>query len=377
MLRAKELMQMNEHLKQAKSNDKAFGGSAVLLVGDPGQLPAVGGTCVWENIHEMKHQDDKIGAMLYTQFSSVIALAENRRVMEGDKSSKLFCELLDRIRDAEVTEDDWKLLKQRSKDSIGAQEWARQGFEDDDVHFLFVYNRCVDKYNLNKLQSLNKSICRIKAKHTGNWRSVSSDSFRGLEPSLYLCEEAKVMFTNNTLSKANITNGTIGTVKVITFKDKDLNQDGTLKKPCLPDYVWVDFGDNYTGASFFPNDPTRSGWVPIFPCQAKFWRGNSEATRTMLPLKLAWAWTIHKAQGQTFKGKFVIDLGDNELAPGLTYVALSRATKLENIGFMGGLSLDRVTTKLKSKGIEQRKAHEAFLQQVEATTIAKINSLGL
>ena len=215
-------------------------------------------------------------------------------------------------------------------------EWIRQGFSDDDVTHLCVTNAEVGKRNLHCIIKLNTPICKVEAKHTGRWNHVSNENFQGLEPSLYLAEGARVMFTNNSLYKINITNGTTGTVKVIKFNPDDMKPDGTLKGPCVPEYVWVDFGEDYSGETFFPDDPSRRGWVPVYPLTVRFWSGaTAQTTRTMLPIKLAWGWTIHKSQGQTFIGKFVINLGNKEIAPGLTYVAISRVKSLANIGFAG------------------------------------------
>ena len=51
---------------------------------------------------------------------------------------------------------------------------------------------------------------------------------------------------------------------------------------------------------------------------------------TQFPLMLAWAMTIHKAQGKTFD-KIIIDLGIQAFAHGQVYVALSRCTTLAGI----------------------------------------------
>ena len=94
----------------------------VLLVGDSGQLPPVQGFSVWDDATRMTAADDVAGACLYKQFTSVIELTINRRVDGSDDASQQFCELQGRIRDAEVTEEDWHLLKTRSRDSLGHEE---------------------------------------------------------------------------------------------------------------------------------------------------------------------------------------------------------------------------------------------------------------
>ena len=77
----------------------------------------------------------------------------------------------------------------------------------------------------------------------------------------------------------------------------------------------------YTGPKFFPTNDPRHNWIPIssFNAYSKHYGTN----RIQYPIRLSYALTIHKSQGQTIE-KAVIDLGKKEMSLGLTFVALSR-----------------------------------------------------
>ena len=77
--------------------------------------------------------------------------------------------------------------------------------------------------------------------------------------------------------------------------------------------------------------------------------GFKEHSRTQMPLKLCWAWTAHKCQGMTIKGKVVIDLGPREMWHGASHVALSRVTKFTNIGLKKGMTMNRLCQSIKKK----------------------------
>ena len=62
--------------------------------------------------------------------------------------------------------------------------------------------------------------------------------------------------------------------------------------------------------------------------------------RTQLPLKLCWALTIHKSQGQIL-AKTVIDFGKREACTGLTFVRLSRAKRIDDV-LVTAMPFDRI-----------------------------------
>ena len=71
-----------------------------------------------------------------------------------------------------------------------------------------------------------------------------------------------------------------------------------------------------------------------------FFCNTPPACNHHLQLRLRWAITMHKSQGQTLD-KAVIDLGPNEACTGLTFVCLSRAKRL--VDFMvEPMSFDRI-----------------------------------
>eukprot|EP00957_Ditylum_brightwellii_P211816 15366630-Ditylum_brightwellii.AAC.1 len=100
----------------------------------------------------------------------------------------------------------------------------------------------------------------------------------------------------------------------------------------------VDFGSHYIGPTFFPDGETRRDWIPVHLVTATWYIPSrtpdqyDEHTHTIIPLRLAWAWTVWKTQGQTVVGKVSFSQGRVEGEHGLMYVAISRATKFSDIG---------------------------------------------
>ena len=132
----------------------------------------------------------------------------------------------------------------------------------------------------------------------------------GLYSVIFLAPQAQVMLTVNLWQEAGLCNGAAGTVHQLLFAEGQA-------PPYLPIAVLVDFV-NYNGLPFF-ND--RPNCLPIPPILSEWNSAGKHLSQQQLPLKLRYAITIHKSQGQTLE-KAVIDIGSAELAAGCTFFAI-------------------------------------------------------
>ena len=362
---------MSEWLKDILACNDPFGGVAVILSGDPAQLSPVKGMSVWHRVDNPKASHDLSGYLEYIGFTSVVELTENRRVDPADPDAVEFLSLLDRIRDGTCTKDDWILLCEKcTLDSMGFTAWKNRGFDNTETVRLFLTNVEVDTHNGLCLHELGKPILLSEAKNSKGAKGIDEERFRGMKSAVHLAEGAQVMLTQNTSAPLGLVNGTTGVVKDFVFAEG-------VEAPCLPEYVWVDCGDQYKGETFFENNPERKGWVPIYPVENTYITNrNKRYSRTGLPLRLCWALTVWKAQGQTIRGCLVVKLGDAEKSHGLTYTAFSRATRLSDIGIVGGLTREWIMEKIQNgKGTEPRIKEERRLRKLAATTEQEIRYL--
>jgi len=112
--------------------------------------------------------------------------------------------------------------------------------------------------------------------------------------------------------------------------------------------------------------PTIAGTncVPIVPKQFT-WTGmksHKPLSRTQLPLQLAWAVTIHKAQGLTIP-KCILNLGSADFQAGLTYVGFSRVRALTDI-FIACCSFERFLKIARSKHFKEVKKEFSRLSKL-------------
>ena len=118
----------------------------------------------------------------------------------------------------------------------------------------------------------------------------------GTQLIVHIVQGARVMLTSNLWVDAGLVNMAMGTVQIIYY------QSGG--RPDLPTIVMVRF-DSYYGHTM------HDGSVPIVPIRHSWMSGGATCSRLQLPLKLAWAVTIHKSQGLTLH-KAVVDVIANQ-----------------------------------------------------------------
>lgn len=284
MLSGNVLTMVDRVLREVRGGERAFGGVQVVLVGDFFQLPPVGG-----------RGEDPSFAFESDAFKALnplsLYLSEQHRT--GDTALE---RILANIRNGTADESDVSRLMTREAEEMEV---------GDDVPRLFTHNADVDRINEEKLRALpgNSKIFRME----GSGAPVLIESLkRGcLSPeTLTLKENAVVMFTKNN-PVAGYMNGTLGLV------------------------VGFERGTNYPIVEL--RDGRRLSVVP------QDWAveegGKIRAKIAQLPLRLAWAITIHKSQGQSLDAA-AIDLS-RAFEYGQGYVALSRLRTLDGLHLLG------------------------------------------
>ena len=166
------------------------------------------------------------------------------------------------------------------------------------------------------------------------------------------------MLTAILWTKVGQANGALGTVVAICYRSGQA-------PPNLPVFVMVRF-DSYRG----PTLP--DGTVPISPIHHTWFTSGAQCSHLQLPLKLAWAVTIHKAQGLTLD-KVVIDVGKKEFSCGLTFVACSRVCRLTDVLFDPPFPFKRVANLARSQCLQERLFEDARLRIMKATSLAGLH----
>ena len=340
MVGRKTLGQVDRRLRQAFPHhaEEVFGGCSCLLFGDFGQLPPVMDLPLYTTDSRSELSDQ--GRAAYQSFQQALVL-EQQAVQ--DPQQMMFRDILLRLRDAKVTVADWKCLMTLTPTQV--QDLAPFTTA---LHLIPTVEAVVE-YNVAQLHASGQPIATIKAVHTGaNAVKASADDAGGLEAVICLATSARVMLTSHLWVDVGLVNGAMGTIQAICYR--------TGGPPDLPIAVMVKF-DSYSGPTF------HDGTVPITPLRRCWSSSGGQCSRMQLPLKLAWAVTIHKSQGLTLD-KVVIDVGKREFSTGLTFVACSRVRQLKDLLFTPPSSFQRLASLANNCRLKERQKEDDHLKSL-------------
>lgn len=286
MLHRNQLDMVNKVLKFFKGNQLAFGGIQVIFAGDFFQLPPIG------NNEESSRQKFAFMSDAWLETEPLICyLTEQYRQTENELNN-----ILNEIRAGNVSLNSLDLLQTRLDVHPDEGEMETK---------LFTHNADVDRINLAYLNQINNSSRHFKATFKGNPVLIEmlKKSVLALE-NLELKTNARVMFIRNNY-EAGFVNGTLGIVSGFTDKGFPL-------------------------VKTFDNE--------LIEAKQEIWAiedesGKPLASFTQIPLRLAWAITVHKSQGMTLDSA-MIDLS-KAFERGQGYVALSRLRDLSGLKLKG------------------------------------------
>lgn len=270
--------------RQFKRSERPFGGMQVILCGDFFQLPPVTRGEVPES--EFAFKAESWGRANLT----MCHLSEQHR-----QKDDTYLSILNQIRANTVTEKTIELLNSRlNQDPVSGTVPTK----------VFTHNIDVDVINTRHLDLITGKTKEYKMETKGRGFLPETLKKSCLSPELLVLKVgARVMFTKNQMEGGYV-NGTLGIVE-------DFNS----------------FGD--------PVVRTASGLV--FNVQPASWKieeeGKTKAELIQLPLRLAWAITVHKSQGMSLDA-MEVDLSKS-FVRGMGYVALSRVRSLGGMKLLG------------------------------------------
>ena len=296
MVRADLLDAVDMTLRRYRRNDKPFGGVQLLMIGDAQQLSPV----VRENERHYMAQVYPSPYFFHSKALQKLDYVTIELQKVHRQKDERFLEILNAIRENRTD--------QKTLDSLNARVNAFSGNDEEEVIRLTTHNAQADEVNARKLAELPGEAYEFAADIDGDF----PENIYPADEVLTLKKGAQVMFIRND-SNGEYYNGKIGKIEeigpggVISVADSD--------------------GGLVTVA---PVDWENSQYV--LDEETKEIRQSIAGTFRQIPLRIAWAITIHKSQGLTFD-KVIIDAGA-AFAFGQVYVALSRCRSLE------GISLD-------------------------------------
>ena len=297
MVRADVLDAIDTVLRSVRHRySEPFGGVQMIFIGDMHQLSPVAKADEWrilsdyyQGIYFFHSRVIREHSPVYVEFDRIFRQSEDH-----------FIDVLNQVRNDSLSQEGFNLLQSRYDPQFTPSP-------EENFITLTTHNLSADAINRLELEKIKTIPQQFTAEVKGEFPENAFPVDRVLE----LREGAKVMFVrNDTEVPRRFFNGKIGTITRIEEEVITVQCPGDTDEITVSPVLWENI--RYT-----TNPDTKMVEEEII------------GTYTQVPLRLAWAITIHKSQGLTFD-KAIIDAG-KAFSPGQVYVALSRCRSLNSL----------------------------------------------
>ncbi len=309
MVRADLLDAIDAVLRHFKHRPNVpFGGAQLLFIGDLFQLSPVAREDEWRLLCDYYEGPYFFQAQVFRELQPVyIELDHVFRQTNQD-----FVEILNQVRNNALTPESRMKLNSRYNPYFQIDK------KGEHYITLSTHNSKVDAINQRELDALKGDTFTYQARV----KDTFPESMYPIDKTLTLKVGAKVMFVKNDSEPEKLYyNGKLGTVTALSK-----NEIHVLCEDSTEVDVHTETWENLRYISDTGSDQVQVDVIGSF---------------THYPLRLAWAITIHKAQGLTFN-HVVIDAED-AFAAGQVYVALSRCRSLEGIVLLTPIPMRALT----------------------------------
>jgi len=318
MVRADLLDGIDDVLRRYKDRNKPFGGVQLLMIGDLQQLAPV-----------IKDDD----WMLLKQYYETVFFFSSKALKQTDyisielthifrQQDETFIRLLNKIRDNNADQLTLEELNKRYLPNFVSND-------GDGYITLTTHNYQSHELNESKLAKLPAKAHKFTARVEGDFPEYSYPT----DYELILKKSAQVMFVKNDISREKLFyNGKIGAIVKI--------DEEVIWVRCPGDEEDIAVGQaEWQNSKYTIDEETKEIKELVL------------GTFSQIPLKLAWAITIHKSQGLTFE-KAIID-AKAAFAHGQVYVALSRCKTLEGMILSTPISNQSIKSDTKVSGFNR------------------------
>lgn len=305
-----------------------FGGAQVLFIGDLFQLSPVAREDEWRLLGDYYEGPYFFQAQVFRELQPIYI--ELDHVFR--QTNMAFVEILNQVRNNAVTPESRMMLNSRYNPHFKASK------KGEHYITLSTHNSKVDAINQRELDALKGDTYIYQARV----KDTFPESMYPIDKTLTLKVGAKVMFVKNDSEPEKLYyNGKLATVTALSKMGVHvLCEDGTEMD------VHTETWENLRYISDTGSDQVKVEMIGSF---------------THFPLRLAWAITIHKAQGLTFD--YVVIDAEDAFAAGQVYVALSRCRSLEGIVLLTPIPVQALTNAREVLYFTQNQLDITFLEQ--------------